>query len=181
LPSVRGTQQTDKNARQSLCRARHSAKSRRQKNHRQRHLCRESLHGRSAKPLPRAEPALGKQKCTDGVWNGDGAFAEGQNRHSAKDGGLPSACRRHSAKFQNFAESPRADTRQRLPALPRAFLVTLGKGSSLYRVLSARHSAKMGFFFYTVCSFPFFTAYTAYTRNQISSMQYIHNQIHRSK
>ena len=48
--------------RQSLCRVQHSAKSLRQKISRQRFLCRVLFIGHSAKTLPSANPAPGKEK-----------------------------------------------------------------------------------------------------------------------
>jgi hypothetical protein len=64
LPGAENTRQRLLCTRQSLCRVQHSAKSRRQKVSRQRFLCRVLFIGHSAKTLPSANPAPGKEKWT---------------------------------------------------------------------------------------------------------------------
>ena len=71
-----------RNPRQRLCRGLPSAKTPRGIFRRQRGLCRGPFIGHSAKPLPRARTALGKEKKPSGVGAVGGFFAEG--RPSAK-------------------------------------------------------------------------------------------------
>jgi len=62
LPGAECTRQSLLCTRQSLCPVQHSAKSIRQKISRQRFLCRVLFIGHSAKTLPSANPAPGKEK-----------------------------------------------------------------------------------------------------------------------
>ena len=62
LSSAWGTRQRSNCTRQSLYQVRHSAKNTRQKINRQSPICRVSFIGHSAKALPRAPGALGKEK-----------------------------------------------------------------------------------------------------------------------
>ena len=82
LPRASGPRQRTRNPRQRLCRGLPSAKTPRGIFRRRRGLCRGPFIGHSAKPLPRARIALGKEKTPSDAGAVGGFFAEG--RPSAK-------------------------------------------------------------------------------------------------
>ena len=109
-----------RNPRQRLCRGLPSAKTPRGIFRRRRGLCRGPFIGHSAKPLPRARTALGKEKKPSGAGAVGGFFAEGR----------PSAKKWFLFFFKSL---PRADPRQIkvfiffFKSLPRASSMALGK------------------------------------------------------
>ena len=120
LPRASSPRQRPRNPRQRLCRGLPSAKTPRGIFRRRRGLCRGPFIGHSAKPLPRARIALGKEKTPSDASAVGGFFAEG--RPSAKKWvffflnlfpeGRPSA----NKSFYFFFKS-----------LPRASSMALGK------------------------------------------------------
>ena len=78
LPRASGPRQRTRNPRQRLCRGLLSVKTPRGIFRRRRGLCRGPFIGHSAKPLPRARTALGKEKKPSRAGVVGGFFAEGR-------------------------------------------------------------------------------------------------------